>query len=368
MLIVAVASCLLVTLAGYAWKSKGTYSLANVHSGEEASSKDIEQRIKREVAAQLNQRADGGSGERLEGNYFSNESNRQIPIPSSEFVINGEKDVESIYKNIERSLIAKLSVPELIKVPAGSFMMGGSSKDPFAKPREFPNRKVTFYESFWIGKYEITVGQFRAFVIKTNYKTLAERSEAGGWKSGRSTSWGEQNKDFIWKNPGYAYSEQHPVTLIAYEDAVAYCDWLSSETGKKYRLPTEVEWEYACKAATESVFCFDRNNRDEYSWSGYNSGATSAPHPVGLRRPNPWGVHDMVGNIREWCLDWFAEDSYKTPFEEQPRGPGTGEFRVIRGASFLDRELFMRSSHRGYLAPDLALNNQGFRVMCENAK
>ena len=89
------------------------------------------------------------------------------------------------------------------------------------------------------------------------------------------------------------------------------------------------------------------------------------PHPVGLRLANSWGIYDIAGNVREWCLDWFAEDAYKLAYEENPLGPEEGEFRVVRGACFIDRELFMRSSFRGFLAPEMVVNNQGFRVVCE---
>jgi formylglycine-generating enzyme required for sulfatase activity len=244
--------------------------------------------------------------------------------------------------------------------------MGAVPDDKSTKPGELPNREIEFPKGFLIGKYEVTVGQFAAFVNDTRYKTTAERNGKGGWKSGHATSWGEQSKEFIWNTPGYSTSENFPVSVVSYHDAVAYCDWLCTRTAKKYRLPTEAEWEYACRAGTNTIYHFDIRTRDEYCWSTYSSEAPTPTRPVGTRLPNAWGIHDMTGNVREWCLDWFAENAYSQPHDQYPQGPPTGESRVIRGACFLDREMFMRSSHRGYLAPDMPVNNQGFRVVCED--
>ena len=325
----------------------------------EMSPDEIERRIKSEVAQQVIQFNKNASQEK--DSNASRSVPRQAAAPSNSY-----KVIDSaFFESIERSLVAKLSIPELVTVPAGTFIMGGSSVDTFAKSREFPNREITIAKPFHIGKFEVTVGQYRAFVLSTNYQTVAERSEKGGWKAGKSTSWGEQSKSYTWQTPGYTTSESHPVTIIAYEDAVAYCDWLTKETGKKFRLPTEVEWEYACRAGSDSVYCFDIQARDDHVWSVYNAGFQNHPYPVGLRLANSWGIYDIAGNVREWCLDWFAEDAYKLAYEENPLGPEEGEFRVVRGACFIDRELFMRSSFRGFLAPEMVVNNQGFRVMCE---
>jgi len=322
------------------------------------SPEDIDRKIKSEVAQHVSQLASNPPRE----NVSNGVPNAKLPNSS----IKLQKVVgSSFFRGIEQSIITKLSIPELIVVPAGGFTMGGIIDDKFAKPREFPNRQITIAEPFQIGKYEVTVGQYRAFVTSTNYETLAERNEKGGWKVGKSTSWGEQSKSYTWKTPGYTTSDSHPVTIVAYEDAVAYCDWLTKETGKRFRLPTETEWEYVCRAGTTGQYCFDIQTRDDHCWSVYNSSYPSNPRPVGSRLANPWGIHDMTGNVREWCLDWFAEDAYLLEFDHHPQGPKEGEFRVVRGACFIDRELFMRSSFRGYLAPDTVVNNQGFRVVCE---
>jgi formylglycine-generating enzyme required for sulfatase activity/tRNA A-37 threonylcarbamoyl transferase component Bud32 len=340
-------------------KSSGIASVVPAQAAAGTSPEDIDRKIKSEAAHQVSRFASNPPSEAVSVRSLT------AKPQSSSFDLSLRVVDSSFFKGIEQSLIAKLSIPELVGVPAGTFTMGGITDDQFAKPREFPNRRITIAKPFQIGKYEVTVGQYRAFVSKTDYQTVAERSEKGGWKSGKSTSWGEQSKSYTWKTPGYAISDSHPVTIIAYEDAVAYCDWLTKETGKKFRLPTEVEWEYACRAGTTGQYYFDIQTRDDHSWSVYSSGSQNNPHPVGLRFANPLGIHDIAGNVREWCLDWFAEEAYKLAFDEYPQGPNTGEFRVIRGACFFDRELFMRSSFRGFLAPDMVVNNQGFRVVCE---
>lgn len=362
--IIALSAALLITmLLGSNMlrqnKSSGIASVVPAQHPVGTSPEDIDRKIKSEVAQQVIQ--------------LANRTPRENPPPEAPPTRPKTTNLNlslrvvdpSFFKGIEQSLVAKLSIPKLVGVPAGTFTMGGITDDPFAKPREFPNRRITIAKPFQIGKYEVTVGQYRAFVSNTNYQTVAERNEKGGWKAGKSTSWGEQSKSYTWKTPGYTTSDSHPVTIIAYEDAVAYCDWLTKETGKKFRLPTEVEWEYACRAGTTGQYYFDIQTRDDHSWSVYSSGSQNNPHPVGLRFANPLGIHDLAGNVREWCLDWFAEEAYKLNYDEHPQGPSTGEFRVVRGACFFDRELFMRSSFRGFLAPDMVVNNQGFRVVCE---
>jgi formylglycine-generating enzyme required for sulfatase activity len=257
------------------------------------------------------------------------------------------------------------SFPALVQVPAGSFIMGGDPEDAYAKPWEFPNRSIEFTKPFFIGKYEVTVAEFRDFAEATGYLTLAERNGLGGWKSGLATSWKEQSNEYTWRNPGYDSSDQHPVTIITYEDAIAYCGWVSKVCEKKYRLPTEAEWEYACRAGSTQILPFEREVRDDYCWSTYNIRKELTARPVGTKLPNPWGIHDLIGNVREWCSDFYSEDAYMLSYESYPLGPQTGQLRVVRGSSFMDSISFMRSSHRGYLAPEMPVNNQGFRVVCE---
>ena len=256
-------------------------------------------------------------------------------------------------------------VMKVVTIPAGSFVMGASVLDDAPQLNEFPTRTIKISKPFQMGTYEVTVGQFTEFVKATGYKTYAESSESGGWKASTSSSWGTQNRDFNWTNPGYETAPTLPVTMVTYEDANAFCAWLSQRDGQKYRLPTETEWEYACRAGSTGIFPFPIEDRDSYCWSLWNVKLTVYPRPVGIRQPNPWGLYDMTGNVREWCHDWYGENAYKQVYESAPMGPAQGTLRIYRGGCFMDLDLFLRASHRSYLTPTDVLNNQGFRVVKE---
>ena len=254
---------------------------------------------------------------------------------------------------------------KMVEIPAGNFVMGACDGDSEALADELPYRTITFSKPFQMGVYEVTVAQFVEFVEAQGYKTQAESSGLGGWKASTDSSWGIQNPDLNWSSPGYPIAADLPVTMVSYEDALAFCAWLSKRDGKTYRLPTEAEWEYACRAGSTDVFPFPFESRDSYCWSLWNTKKTVCPRPVGTRQPNPWGLFDMGGNAREWCLDWYGEKAYLLSQKEFPQGPSNGTLRVIRGGCFIDMNGFLRSSRRGYLAPDQVLNNQGFRVVAE---
>ena len=254
---------------------------------------------------------------------------------------------------------------KMVSIPAGNFVMGACDGDSEALSDELPCRTITFTKPFKMGLYEVTVAQFLEFVEAQGYKTQAESSGLGGWKASTASSWGIQHPDLNWSSPGYPVAVGLPVTMVSYEDALAFCEWLSRRDGKNYRLPTEAEWEYACRAGSTDVYPFPFKSRDSYCWSLWNTKKTVCPRPVGTRQPNPWGLFDMGGNAREWCLDWYGEKAYLLSQKEFPQGPANGTLRVIRGGCFIDMNGFLRSSRRGYLAPDQVLNNQGFRVVAE---
>lgn len=252
---------------------------------------------------------------------------------------------------------------KMVEIPVGRFEMGGVEHDPKIRKNELPRRSIEFTEPFRMSAHEITVEQFREFVEATDYVTDAEASGEGGWQATRASTFGFQNPDFNWANPGYAVSNSLPVTIVSYRDAVAFCEWLSKRDGRLYRLPTEAEWEYACRAGSTGPYHFPFASRDAYCWSLWNIEGSVQPRPVGTRQPNAWGLYDMSGNVREWCLDWYSADAYKLAFDELPAGPLDGTMRVIRGGCFIDMDAFLRSSHRGKVDPKQAFNNQGFRVV-----
>jgi len=286
----------------------------------------------------------------------------QIPAPWGIQSEGKENARAQIPKDLRQGFKSPISM-KMVAIPAGNFVMGACDGDSEALPDELPCRTITFTKPFQMGVYEVTVAQFVEFVEAQGYKTQAESSGLGGWKASTASSWGIQHPDLNWSSPGYPIASDLPVTMVSYEDALAFCEWLSRRDGKNYRLPTEAEWEYACRAGSTDVYPFPFKSRDSYCWSLWNTKKTVCPRPVGTRQPNPWGLFDMVGNAREWCLDWYGEKAYLLSQKEFPQGPAKGALRVIRGGCFMDMNSFLRSSHRGYIAPDQVLNNQGFRVV-----
>ena len=262
-----------------------------------------------------------------------------------------------------KSLVYPINM-ELVTVPTGVFTMGGVESDPHMKPSELPRRTIKIEKPFQIGAFEVTVGQFAEFVDATGYRTYAESSGKGGWIANRGSSWGENKADVCWHSPGYTFSKDYPVTAVTYEDCVAFCTWLSQRDKKKYRLPSEIEWEYACRAGAESVFPFSKNARDQYAWNLFNTKASLGPRIVGSRSPNSWGIYDMIGNVREWCLDYYSASAFELSYQTHQFGPDEGTLRCVRGGGFMDTDPFLRSSFRGSLEPRQVVNNQGFRVVC----
>jgi len=224
--------------------------------------------------------------------------------------------------------------------------------------------------AFSIGQYPVTFAEYDRFCQDTGRKPPAD----GGW--GR---------------------EDRPVINVSWDDAVAYCEWLSRETGETYRLATEAEWEYACRAGGQTRWCFgdDETGLGEYAWYWENAGRKT--HPVGGKKPNPWQLYDVHGNVWEWCADWYSEDYYRHLTSESkrsasegeqaassarqsasgtggivsgvqiaasdnPTGPITGSSRVIRGGSWGYGADDCRSAARDGYEPSLRVNDLGFRL------
>lgn len=260
---------------------------------------------------------------------------------------------------MENSIGIKLNL-----IPTGRFFMGSLEDEPGQQANESPRHTVTISKSFYLGAYEVTVAQFKAFVKGTDYKTEAEKNGKGAWRY-------EKDKNILdpkcnWVSPGHDQSETHPVVCVSWNDANAFCAWLSKKEKKNYRLPTEAEWEYACRAGTQTPYFFGKNSGllDKYAWSGQSAAEKS--HPVGQLLPNSWGLHDILGNVWEWCLD--GGSSYASNSAVDPRAQGNKDQRVVRGASFhpADGPIYYRSAYR---FPPLNQNegfaNQGFRIVSE---
>lgn len=234
----------------------------------------------------------------------------------------------------------------LVRIAAGSYTMGSPETESAGRDdNEGPLHAVRL-DSFFLGKFPVTVGQFRRYVAETGYRTEMEQQ---GWQQ-------------IWKHHAIQQSDSHPVVLISWNDANRFCQWLSTKSGKRYRLPTEAEWEYAARAGSSTRFFFGERETElpRYAWCRENSSAVT--HPVGQLQPNPWGLYDLYGNVREWCKDWYQRDYYKSSPFNNPVCDLSGQWKVNRGESFDSPASWCRSAIRGMATPDNPNLANGFRV------
>ncbi len=288
---------------------------------------------------------------------------------------------------------------KLTLVPSGEFMMG-SKQSPeetaafFRKNYhtnllkairlvdEYPQHRVRITKPFYLGTYHVTRGQFRQFVKDSGYKTDAEKPDDGGtwgWDAEKKTM--VLSKDYSWRNTGFQQTDEHPVVNVSWNNAVAFCRWLSRKEGKTYRLPTEAEWEYGCRAGTTTWYysgddpetlakvgnVADATARamfPDWKWTIKASDGYVFTAPVGKFRPNAFGLYDMHGNVWQWCADWYGEFYYEKSPVDDPKGPDTGFIgRACRGGSWKDGPDFSRSAARAFDRPDSCTGGRsGFRV------
>lgn len=277
-------------------------------------------------------------------------------------------------------------------IPAGEFMMGSTEEESrlmleqmkkkgvhewyqASPPSENPRHAVRISRAFYLGAHEVTLGAFRAFIEASGYRTDAEKDGKGadGKFDGKWTT----RPEFNWKSMGYERSDGMPVVNVTWNDAVAFCEWLTRKEGRIYRLPTEAEWEFACRAGTTTRYYWgeDESRRDEYVWHGRNSGG--GPHPVGQLKPNAFGLFDMCGNAYEYCSDWFGTNYYATVAARvnsrkngvggaiDPKGPESGTEKVVRSGSWGTDPMHCRSAFRGGAGLTHRNMRDGFRVVCE---
>jgi formylglycine-generating enzyme required for sulfatase activity len=235
---------------------------------------------------------------------------------------------------------------DMAAIPGGRFLMGSPLGEAGRKEDEGPQHPVEI-RPLWVGKCEVTWDEFDLFW----------KARPGGKEDKEPDN--PTDADAVTRpTPPYADEtfdkgrEGHPVLGITHHAAMQYCRWLSLKTGKPYRLPTEAEWEYACRAGTTTAFYWgdDPKKIDEYAWFDGNSDEKT--HPVGTKKPNAWGLYDMAGNVSEWCVDAYDKDFYKTfPLNKptlEPVSLSTGQrFRdVARGGSWTDEAPLCRSAAR----------------------
>jgi formylglycine-generating enzyme required for sulfatase activity/serine/threonine protein kinase len=270
---------------------------------------------------------------------------------------------------------------KLALIPDGEFQMGSPDHDIDANPDERPQHRVRISKPFYLGVYEVTRGQFRRFVEAKGYRTEAETDSKGGfgWNEERLGFFQEEPKH-SWRDPGFAQTDEHPVVIVTRNDAVEFCKWLSQTEAKSYRLPTEAEWEYACRARTTTKYSSgddpeslaavgnvaDGTLKAKYPpWGGRTiAGRDGFVHtaPVGQFRANAFGLFDMHGNVWELCQDGYDERYYRQSPAVDPLGPSQASLWVKRGGSWCDLPAFDRSAERETTPASGQMGHVGFRV------
>ena len=249
-----------------------------------------------------------------------------------------------------------------VRIPTGACVIGSPDTDPLAKPNEKPAHLVKIDHPFYLGTHEVTVGQFAQFVKETRARTEAELHGQGGHLFDDTRSIIRQSAAYIWSHPGDGEPAENDeaVTQVTWNDAVRFCKWLSDKEHFRYRLPTEAEWEYACRAGTATRWSMgdDPSQLNAHAWTFTNASETQA---VGRKRPNLFGLYDMHGNVWEWCVDRYAP--YSADAAVNAKEPGAGVERVLRGGSWdWDDPGVSRSASRLDARPDFANYTYGFRV------
>jgi formylglycine-generating enzyme required for sulfatase activity len=261
---------------------------------------------------------------------------------------------------------------EFIFVKGGCFQMGDTFGDGGSNER--PVHEVCLND-FYLGKYEVTVGEFRKFVNETGYRTEAERGDGCFVYKGDKF---EKERNRSWRDPGFPQDDRHPVVCVSWNDARGFADWLRGKGGREYRLPTEAEWEYAARSRGKNYKyswgsgspagnVADLSVKRQFPgrpwaiWEGYDDGYVFTA-PVGKFAPNELGLYDMTGNVWEWVSDWFDENYYKNSPKENPQGPAGGAVRALRGGSWTNDPWYARASDRGGGDPAGRDGGIGFRL------
>ena len=281
----------------------------------------------------------------------------------------------------------------LALIPAGEFLMGSDGSDKDAGADEKPQHRVRITRPFYLGATEVTVGQFRRVAEAAGFKTEAERDGKGGYGWDEATKEFKLDPKYTWRSPGFAQTDKHPVVNVSWNDAVAFCNKLSERDGLEpyyrfgagppaegdgYRLPTEAEWEYACRAGTTTRYWVGDDAETLAEVGNVADGTAKEMIPVldaiaardgfvftasvGKYRANAFGLYDMHGNVVEWCGDGYDADYYgKSPIDD-PSGTLKATDRVIRGGSWLIGPRDARSAHRFRFVPEFRIFSLGFRV------
>ena len=254
----------------------------------------------------------------------------QPPVPAA--VITPEPEPLSVFQD---RLQGGGQGPEMVWLPAGRFLMGSPDGDEMGHDYERPRHEVRIARSFAIGRFPVTFAEYDRFCADA------------GRKQPQDQGWGR---------------DRRPAINVSWEDAVAYCVWLSAQTGRTYRLPSEAQWEYACRAGTQTRWsCGDDDKAlGDHAW--FKANAAGQTHPVGEKRPTPWGLHDLHGNVWEWVQDDWHDDYQGAPDDGTAWETPTGLWRVMRGGSWFSHAGHCRSAQRRRWEPADRGAGLGFRL------
>ncbi len=221
-----------------------------------------------------------------------------------------------------------------VKIEAGCFLMGRDTELKESSPIELPQHRVCIEKPFYLGETEVTQKQW---------------------------------EDVMGSNPSKYKALYKPVEKVNWSDTQEFIKRLNEkEGGNAFRLPTEAEWEYAARAGSTTLYSFGDNPKElvNYAWFG-NEGYHGSSHEVGTKKPNPWGLHDMHGNVWEWVQDWYDPNYYHNSPEKDPKGPDSGQYRVYRGGSWVGKAINLRSALRYSGLPVSRTSDIGFRLLRE---
>jgi sulfatase modifying factor 1 len=238
-------------------------------------------------------------------------------------------------------------VPALVRIPAGSFLMGCDT----GQDNEKPVHRV-WVEEFLLTTHQVTNADYGRFLGDTASPPPPPP---------------------FWSDPAFNHPEQ-PVVGVSWYESIRYCEWLSASTGEKFRLPTEAEWERAARGGNDDANAgagalYQWGDAPPQSLPGYADRCAghwqTGPEPVGRAESNAYGLYNMCDNVHEWCSDWYAPDYYAVSPERNPRGPETGERRASRGGSWRHQVKISRCAARSSIPPEFKYADYGFRVACD---
>lgn len=268
----------------------------------------------------------------------------------------------------------------LVRIPAGKFMMGSPASERDREADE-TQHAVTISRPFYLGKMLVTVDQFSVFAQDTGYKTDAERTGSTTGFRIRDGKFEFVRGGATWQQPSFQQAGNHPVVHVSWNDAQAFCAWLSKKTGTTVVLPTEAQWEYAARAGTTTAYPWGDNPEDGQGWIngadqtlkaqltnpppemeffGWHDGFVFTS-PVGSFRANAFGVYDMTGNVWQWINDLY--EPYRAESAIDPAGAASGTRRILRGGSWMFHARYSRlAGYRNYQVPETSTGRDGFRI------